>query len=715
MTRSPSLRVAGRLPAVFLLVVMAAGVAMVSSAGVLACAPQIVPVRLANISTADQQRWTAVSLPTAVARSLPVVCRFQTASGSMLAVRGRTMGDMVQQYYVRGAAAAGDLTAGTLGGSPAQLRPFRWSSWIAEAPLQMATMGLRVRRYGRTELIPFHFAGVVEDHPVRKVWRFAAGPRAGVWAELFLTFWHDQDVVDMEGRWGWHDFNDSAWFTHFESVELLMARNSHLYFADRTGLRAVAGGWELFSQRFRDGGKFPHAMAPHFYGVVLPGPVIRDTGTAQRRAWLEAAKHGPLLMTGDRGVWDGAWFSFGQVPQLPQGYSMADAWNDANSADANFRRHLTTNPNNVDFWAERPLANRFNTGSTGSQAPFGATKGAFAVTVGDPRALWAYLYSSTDYGMRTFHYREPNGGRVLAANHPGWVSRSGQTDPRFGSDLLGKSRQRAYGWDLGRHGPNGQHRGQNYMWAALALTGSRLLEEVAAELLESDSAGAAVSPHPSAPRSMRAMQDWAKIHQLMSDPEYRARTLWLSEDIALASWELGWAGGGVNGPVTPLEVNNPDPRVLPNDRFWVPWNESLGCLGLLEACALAVRSGRIQVANRYAQLLLPVARNIVVNGTAVYPSGERIPLNGVAWLDGGQRQSVAYYTIPRNRASTRPGDINLLLGTGGWWWWNSGAVHAVLALSPTGSAEWNLARSIKDTYLVPGSWAHSEWVACGIR
>ncbi|MBK8098840.1 MAG: hypothetical protein IPK26_17135 [Planctomycetes bacterium] len=668
---------------------------------------------LANMSQQAQTRWTRLSVPGAVGRTLPSLCRYAyDGGGEATAVKGRELGPMVTTFHVLADAPSYGARSGRIvavGAGPSQ--PFQMSEWITDDATKMA-ITLHAQRGGVRTALPFRFIETVESSPVVRTDRLFAGPVAGVWGEIFLTHYTRQDVIDLEGRFGWSDPADPNWSTNFESIELTMGEELELYFASRSGFTRVTGGWKLFSNAQRDNGMFPHGMAPHFYGVVLARSDTPATANPPDREVrlqrLIAAREGPLLITGGQSIWEGQWFAFGEVPKVPRG---VNGVTEANRAAASFRGYL----GGVGaFWDERPLANRWNSGATGSQRPFGATKGTLACTVGDPRFVWEMLYNSTDYGLRTFHHREANGARVLASAHPNLICRNGVPDPRTSRDLLGKSTTRAYSWDMGRSGPDGQHRGQNYMWAAAALSGSWLLQEVARDLLECDLTGRGPNPDPAAPRSLRTQQDLSKIWHILPGTQERENVLTVM-GWSLSSWEMGWTGRTVTGPVKPLEDSGPDPRVLCCDlRYFVPWNEALGIMGLLESRALHRNIGRTAVQQRYEALIRPVVKTMLRYGTIRGTDNLLLPLNGVRWLPDGQANLASYYDITRAGASTQQGaGIDLLVGTPGWFDWWSGVVHGALFLLPSTDVEHQIAAEILATRLGPSDLSHAEWMACG--
>lgn len=687
------------------------------------------PYHVANMSSGAQRRWMRVTVPTPLANQLPTVCRFvPEGAPEAMAYKGRVIGPIGTEFHVLGDLPGFGTQNGQLVAGGANPPAFQFSEWITDDPSKMA-MRLEFVRNSVRQSIPVTFRETVEDSPVVRTDRFFGGVVNGVWAEVFLTFYTNQDVVEVAGHYGWSDQSDPSWFINFESIEFKIEEDCEMYFGLRSGFQQITDGWQFLSSASRDNGKFPHGMAPHFYGVLLPKSDIPSTANPPDREVrlnrMIAAMEGPLLMTGGAQVWSGNWFAFGEVPVVP---ANLDGVTLANQSAAAFRGYLQ-NPG--DAWDTRPLANAWNTGGTGDQAPFGATKGTFAVTVGDPRYLWELLYSSTDYGLRHFHYREPNGSRVLAANHPDLFWYNGSHDWRNSTDLLGKSGGTwpPYAWnfgDNGRGGPDRQHRGQNYMWAAAALTGSRLIQEEARDLIECEATRFPnfYLTNTDAPRAGRIFQDFAKMYYILPGAQEQT-TLLQQIDWYLTAWEQNWSGGSVSGPVKMMAFDGPDSRVLEPPRlFWVPWNQAVGLMGMLEVRAMMRRLGNTSMQTRFENFLRPTISTILRYAIVRDNQNRPLPINGVHWLADGQAQPASYYNIYapgggyRYGVSTTSGDplgTDLLLGGTSWFIWWAGVINGGQMLFPSNSTENQIATEIKNTWFNPiSSLNAAEWYAVNV-
>lgn len=188
---------------------------------------------------------------------------------------------------------------------------------------------------------------------------------------------------------------------------------------------------------------------------------------------LYAASQAPVFGCCGADVWDGKWLAHRNVPRLQASVDLEA------QADELWRRHedrmLQTAPNG--FYEKRQIGVTQSPGQTGDQEDFGATKGWMSVTHGDPRWIQFALYNVTaDYFRGLMHY-ESDGARLDPNDHPEWVTWSGYTHWHRGvsKDRLGKAgasgSRRSTTWQ----GYDDQHRSQNNLAAAFALTGDPLL------------------------------------------------------------------------------------------------------------------------------------------------------------------------------------------------------------------------------------------------
>jgi hypothetical protein len=452
---------------------------------------------------------------------------------------------------------------------------------------------------------------------------------------------------------------------------------------------------------------------------------------------IDAARLGNVYVVGDEKAWDGKWFSLGKVPTPELNQVLTSAREHVESFDS------IKNAPGGWFWRERtPYGPPWNTGQTGAQARFGLTKGTRAFFY--PGQLELLTYCAGDSALRKYHFREADNTRVTAENHPDLRIHSGWTDVRFSRDLLGKvggpSQHPPWGWDLSRGGPDGQHRGMNYTWAAAALTGDYALLEEALDFVEMDSTWLNNPPAAGGvPRSFRTQQDTAKLWWLMPTQEMRDRCMAII-DRSVEGWYRN-PGRSLSGPVKPFDTTR-DNRILravytENDPVppswvgntvysWVPWQEALWCHVAIEVMALAQQQGRNQIVNKLTDLLNQATELCLLYGSAIDThSGQIFPLNGVKVLPDGQVNPGNYYELQREGTSwgdnglrfpeyNAAGELvrngtELLIGGHSWFWWWSGVAEWG-ASELTGMAR-ERAEMIKNQILRPSSIDDWEWIA----
>lgn len=615
-------------------------------------------IAIANPSNKRQDRWVVVPVPHGAAKSMPDVA---AVGPGWLAVRGRALAEHTQLYYVRADLAAGASveTAKWSALTAAMLPRFQLSPWVTD-DLSALVPRVVVEVAGVRREIAATNVQLVESSPVVATWLCSAS--AGGWhVKVWARTWTGQDAVDLRGYVVWSDPSRPEWLLEDVAIDLQLGERMALYFAQRSGYTAVRGGWRLWRGRAPAGFAFP------FRGVVLPGPSAvvdaTDSGLDEhRRDLLDAAAAAPLVATCR---WDDTWLAFGIGAGEKRWRSDPEA----------FRRYLGVSGSLVDV---RPLANALDTGSTGSQPPFGAIKDLASIS-GDPWRVYELLWSADDYLLRARHYRELDGRAVTRATHPDWETWSGSPEERAGKDLLGKSSTKPWGWD--RVGPRSvlvddQHRGDAYVLATYALTGDEALADDLLDSVAVDEARAyARRGWLDAPRaSGRLWQSWAKLAVLAP----RGPTLTRIRALAVAELDLRERLHPQGGVVSPAWIIRDD-RVLPGRDAWVPWQDALLALGALEQAHAWERLGDVALSARFRAYAERIGRNVVQWGIAESLDRTLWPCTGIAVQPGGAAPPASYYLFPREGAGFAGGPgINLLVGTPGWWEWFAGALVATV-------------------------------------
>lgn len=178
----------------------------------------------------------------------------------------------------------------------------------------------------------------------------------------------------------------------------------------------------------------------------------------ERVSSLRAREEAPSLGIAD--VWQENWLAFGRVPEVP-----SDGKNITKTCFANLLKRLNTYGDEYD---KRDYAQPPNSGQTGSQPDFGASRGELAVTMLQPWALWDYRFSVQAWMLRPYAHKDAKGQPVLAKDHPNTLLWGLAPDTRFGSDFLGWPNPIPYNefWT----GSDSQHRSDNLLFAMYALT-----------------------------------------------------------------------------------------------------------------------------------------------------------------------------------------------------------------------------------------------------
>lgn len=605
-------------------------------------------IAFANPAEHRQARWVVVPMPAAQADLLPRDC----VVGDWLATKGRKLANHTQLWHVRTDLRphqAGQLATWRPLGAP--FPAFMMSPWISDDLGKMVPKIQLAVGSSRRTLVPSRVE-LVEDGVACKVWR-ASGSSGGWHFVAWAKTWSWQDAVDLRGYIVWSDPTSPAWWLDEAQVSIETGEPLELYFATRCGFtKTAAGTWTLWR------GRVPHGVAIPFRGVVLP----TDDGGGDphglsewRREQLAAAAEAPVLASCD---WRQDWLAFGVVPRT----SVRSDWE---RFDAFLRQ-----PGGL--FDARPLANGLDTGGTGAQAPFGATKDLIALQ-GDAWRVYELLYSADDYLLRGRHHRELDGRVTTKAIRPRLETWSGSP---FAGDTIGKAMPAPWGWHLAGDRVvlvDDQHRGDAYILAAYALTGDEALADDLLDSIAVDETRA--FPRRGwidAPRATgRLWQSWAKMTVLF-DGATRARL----RALAVAELVQREAQQPMGTPVSPAWTVRDD-RVLPGADAWVPWNDSLLALGAMEQAAAWRRVGDLQLAARFQAYGVRIGRNVVQWGTVRTSFGSTLPLTGVKWAAGGAAQLGSYYTYPRAGAAESPGPgVDMLVGTPGWWTWFAGSLAA---------------------------------------
>jgi hypothetical protein len=312
------------------------------------------------------------------------------------------------------------------------------------------------------------------------------------------------------------------------------------------------------------------------------GLAVSKPGGQERINTLKAREEAPN--TGFAHVWEGNWLSFLKVPEVP----INEATLVKNAYNALVRRYN----NYGDEYNQRDYAQPPNSGQTGSQPDFGASRGELVVTSKQAWALWDYRFSVQAWMLRPYAHKEADGSPVQAKNHPGVKLWNMSIDTRFGTDLLGWPNPIPYNefWT----GSDGQHRTDNLLFAMWLLTRDPSIKATIDDLVQCSLMELKLWTHYDSTRwtSIETPRGWGRpllsyahlvslgyteilplLNEMVSTmdryasmrfipqtPEHTVRTL------SNSGFKYGWVD--INGTMI---------------RAWVCWEETIAAMGLYAA------------------------------------------------------------------------------------------------------------------------------------
>lgn len=647
-------------------------------------------IKFANISPDQQFGWATVTVPHSASPA-----EFMTFGDQRWpVVRGKEVGTHGWEMLVWLGMIGGKATVeGDLFPWPAPVdeeavdastNPFDFalSPWVRMGKIQPRV----IWKVGEESHVPkVNVLGIVESNAARQVWRLRSVPWKGLVWEGWAYVYSVTERVDWEWTLTWSD-RSPEYAIDGVSAMITWDHEVQIDFAKRIGVREQKwmqnGKWItnlLYNTRMGDAEQYKYRASMY---CTDPGSTF-DPWRAFRLANLAAARKGPV-----RGVcldWDGKWLAFGVTPDVPNQYTSAD------NTHAAFMASMAGSGSMFDL---RPLGTLKLAGSAGEQADFGASKGGYAVTLGDPRRIWELEFNDHGY-FRGFHHRELDGSMLTHAKHTNWQTWSQYSDHRLGGDMLGKPpRPWEFRFGVSRYnGWDDQHRSQNYELALYALRPSYMLEQAFLDSIETDLAQ--MGPlRDGAPRAQGRLQMcWANWYLLLTG-DAREKVL-KNMDRRLFNAARDWDGKGLTDEqVRVIDGRVNDKRVLEGVDAWMPWQENIACMGYY--------AGWLVTGDRaYREMALALARTIT-RWAIFEEEGKWHVCTGVPWNEGEPLPESFY-------RKNNPG----LLISNGFAPWTVPACVIYLELSPTDGPISVRAREILQYFYGNGykSWTHSSWMA----
>lgn len=681
---------------------------------------------LSNLSNIPRKQWVDVAVPAVDAAALPKLCRFDPQG--WIAYKGRAIGQHSVLFHVLGNFAAQQRVSGRftpISNTPTTFSPWGMSDWVADntagvfpIPALLDTQGVEHR------LAITRFALVEDVSPARRVFHLSG--RLGtspISYDAYIYVYVSQDVVQIESTLTCADPRMQGMSYDFTALWLEAGEYLQIEYRRRLGLVAPFrqtsvpthpsfGRWVQLLSGPRT---FGRGEGMHVSGSMLclaeAGRPVNPTAYATNgmtNTWsvgdrideLSAEYQFPCL--GMWQHWEDKWLAFGTVPEVPIPYRADGGVADSN---ASWNGFLSMLQQPADFFVQRPRGLFRNAPSTGAQEDFGACKGAYAVTVGDPRWIHDAGYSVTEVMMRAFHYREVDGRPMLQGNHPSLQCFNQLPNCRTTGDTLGYPCPLPYTWPTtGWTSWDEQHRSHNNFLALLALTGRFALKDQLRDLAEVDKAF--VPNWMDSPRAEGRLNiAWANMLLLLEEPTDRA-ALQACMLQRLQTVQNNWPGrnffGNPNKPIHAMEIGS-DPTFLETTGLRVPalvtWEHSIAVMGFYAAW-------RVTGDQRYHDLAKDISR-VIVDHCCFVENGHWIAATAIRYLQGAQEGDA----LPAAAYYTGSPDVHVSLN---FWPWILPSVLICRELH-TGNNPTRVARCNAILQDVapngPGDWLTSEWWA----
>lgn len=480
-------------------------------------------------------------------------------------------------------------------------KTFQFSDWVMDEPHKLIpifymevnghTFGTRLPVYRHSiprnyekdaSLMPFVTGIPGDSNAVRQRFYLKTHiPEVDVYIEGWFDFFHKQDATPFIIRCTYGNTNKTPLYNVLPDLKMLVGEKPQIDFWKRKGLaepiyRADLKMWEV---TIVESHQWMKTRTVEVFGNLLCLPPydrfaleMGKEGATERYQWLQAKAQGPIKGIAD--VWEDNWLAFGKVPDVP-----VNGPAETIKAYNNFMADMNKEGGEFD---PRKYAQPPNSGQTGEQADFGASKCELAVTMKKPWALHEYRFSAQAWMLRPYANIEPNGAPTRAAWHPNTVCLNLRPDERFSSrDMMGWPNP--VGWISGYTTSDSQHRSDNLLYGMYALTRDPSLKATIDDMLELEKMnlkayGTAIGPPRGAGRPLIAL-----AHALHLFPEREDIRALLAERVDFINRYASFK-------------KNPDfeVKVFDNNgskygwnyadgtkiRAWICWEESILVMGL---------------------------------------------------------------------------------------------------------------------------------------
>lgn len=298
-------------------------------------------------------------------------------------------------------------------------------------------------------------------------------------------------------------------------------------------------------------------------------------------------------------------------------------------------------PTSQGLYSQRARAAPKVSGTTGEQEGFGVAECIEAVSFREPYAANDYLWHCEAWGLMPTGNREPDGGNVLAVNHPQTKTGNQRPDHRFSRwDMLGWPNPVPYSWGgSGYTTRDRQHYSHLLLVGTYMLTRDPWIRSILDDLVQLDFMDLAYNDpsgtHVGSPRAAgRALLSWAWMDKA-GIPGARE----LCEDVVRKILtRSAWTRVSPLAPVRCIHETDEakygwqEPNGTGgwrNIRGWQPWQDSIALIGMYAVLRMRPEWEELERACRI------VAENVTRWG--FFSEGGRwYHIYALKWFEGGE-------------------------------------------------------------------------------
>lgn len=453
-----------------------------------------IKVKLQNVSPSFAQKsWVSMGIPKKLSTELDgfnAVCKLADGRAFESAIRG-------QELFVHADLGANETIVVECFPLEKGDKDFTFSPWITDELIRMVPQFVLKTASGAGMLsqplvfwdgkgpAPSAYYRLEQDLDIRKRFFFhTLIPEAPMVIEGWYDYYSGQEMVPLTIRATYGNVSSEAVLSKaFGALSMFIGEKPVIDFSKNKGAHPVI--WRTDSSLWEAELVSPRAWwkarVVESFGAILAMPpygrigseMNTDPNFLSKVISLKAREEAPICAIAD--VWENEWLAFGAVPKVSR-----DSQAEIARSYANLLRRLNT-PG--DEYNQRDYAQPANSGQTGEQPDFGASKCELAVTLKQPWALFDYRYSCQAWMLRPYAHKEADWSPIKAANHPNAKLYNMVVDTRFSADdMLGLPNPMPYNefWT----GSDVQHRSDNLLLGMYALTRDPSLRATILDLIE---------------------------------------------------------------------------------------------------------------------------------------------------------------------------------------------------------------------------------------